>query len=174
MEQKEQIFATKNLEFKHGNLDDVEKYHRNFWSESETAKYMLWAPTENVDEAKMRLKKWLESTSSRNYYFMYEKMTNQPVGFIAFMNLGDGKWGEIALCIGKNFTHKGYGAQALEFVEKYAKEKGGKLIEYSCLENNVASKNLATKMGYKQSYIKDRYIKKVNRTDVEIVFEKQI
>ena len=50
-------FETKDLILRKAQMDDLEAIYKNFWSSKETAKYMLWKPCENLEEARERLEK---------------------------------------------------------------------------------------------------------------------
>lgn len=67
--------------------EDIEKIHQNVFSQNETAKYMLWRASNEIEWTKKRLKSWQESNIDLN--FIYEKANNIPIGFLAFSQEGD-------------------------------------------------------------------------------------
>lgn len=67
--------------------EDIEKIHQNVFSQNETAKYMLWRASNEIEWTKKRLKSWQESNIDLN--FIYEKANNIPIGFLTFSQEGD-------------------------------------------------------------------------------------
>ena len=98
--------------------EDIEKIHKNVFSQNETAKYMLWRASDEIEWTKKRLKSWQESNV--DLYFIYEKANNNPIGFLTFSQESD-TIKNIGLCIGKNFIRKGYGKQVLTALLDYCK-----------------------------------------------------
>lgn len=68
-----------------------------------------------------KLESWIEYQKDHTHWFIYEKSTNQPIGFISIEKLSDTKWGDVGLCIGNDFTKKGYRVETLESVIIYVK-----------------------------------------------------
>lgn len=68
---------TKDLILKKATMDDVNDMYTNFWSEGETAKYMLWNPIKNLDEAKERMMKAIEYQKDKIANLVYEKQADK-------------------------------------------------------------------------------------------------
>ena len=143
------MFETKNLIIKKGCMEDAYDMHVNIWSQEESAKYMLWRVSENLDQSKSRIVKWLDRQKDNDDWFVYDKNTNKAIGFCGINKLDENKFGDIGVGVGKKFTNKGYGSQILTMLIEYAKSLGAKEIEYSCMSENIASKKLAEKFGFK-------------------------
>ena len=54
---------------------DLDSMWNKVWQDKELAKYMLWKPVENYEEAKIRLEKTIEyQKSNLAFYICIEKM----------------------------------------------------------------------------------------------------
>ena len=161
---------TKNLKFCKGRIQDADKMFDNFLGQAETAKYLLWKPAVDKDYCARWVAKTLEYAKNHDYFYIYEKATNEPIGYVSAENLGGGEWGNVAICIGKNFTRKGYGSEALKFLLQYIKNKGGKKVVYSHLKGNIASQKLAEKFGFTYTETKPREVPKDNTVKDELFY----
>ena len=159
---------TKNLLFKKDVLQYAELMHANFFCEESTAKYMLWRTTNSVEEAKIKILNWLQNI--QNIWFVFEKITNQPIGFVSVENLQNDRYGDIGICLGSNFIKKGYGTEILSELLTYLNKLGAKEVEYSYLEGNIASKKLAEKFNFKFLQKRDRFVPKYNKAIKEYVY----
>ena len=80
----------------------------------------------------------------------------------------------IGLCIGKNFICKGYGKQVLTALLDYCKSHNIKTVEYSAFHENIASIELAKKLGFVYSHSKNS-VRNHDKLDfVEDVYVKKI
>ena len=70
---------TKNLVLKKASMDDVNDMHYNIWSQEETAKFMLWVPTKNIEEARNRMIKTIEFQKDKIAYLVYEKRVGKQL-----------------------------------------------------------------------------------------------
>ena len=142
---------TANLILKKELTDkDIEKLHNNVLIHEETAKYMLYKKSDTLEETKARIDKW---SSWDNMYWIFKKISNEPIGFLSFIE-SESEITNIGLCIGKDYIRKGYGKQVLSQLIEYAKANGKKMIEYSAFHENVASIELAKKLGFIYSHNK--------------------
>ncbi len=164
------MYETKRLIMNKGNLQDADKMFDNFLGQEETAKYMLWKPTANKEQNARWVAQTIEYAKTHDYFYIYEKGTNEPIGFISAENHGGGEWGNVAVCIGKDFTHKGYGSEALEFLLNYIKNKGGNEVVYTHLAGNIASQKLAEKFGFTYTETKPREVRKDNTVKDELFY----
>ena len=117
--------------------EDIEKIHQNVFSQNETAKYMLWRASNEIE--------WTKKRSNVDLYFVYEKANNIPIGFLTFSQEND-TIKNIGLCIGKNYIRKGYGKQVLTALLDYCKSHNVKTVEYSAFHENIASIELKMSM----------------------------
>ncbi len=150
---------------------EIEKIHQNVFSQSETAKYMLWRASDEIEWTKKRLKSWQES--NLELFFVHEKLTKVPIGFLTFLQEDD-TLKNIGLCIGKNFIRKGYGKQVLTALLDYCKSHNIKTVEYSAFHENIASIELAKKLGFGYSHSKNSIRNHDNLSFVEDFYVKKI
>ena len=138
---------------------DAKKCHENFFCSETTAKYMLWKPTKNTKDAQEKIDNWTQAQQNQKnllIYFIYEKKSNEPIGFFSIKKLDKKKYGDIGLCFGEKNTHKGYGYELMTYMLDYLKKIGTKEVEYSCFSENLASIKLAEKLGFKFDHTAQR------------------
>ncbi|MBE5740918.1 MAG: GNAT family N-acetyltransferase [Clostridiales bacterium] len=168
-----QTLETKDLILTRSKKYDVEKLHNNFLGQEDTAKYMLWSVTKSPMDAKEKMEKWLES--HRLMYLAYEKESDEPIGFVTIDELKNKPtvFGDIGICVGKEYLRKGYGSQMLNAVCTYCQDElcATKFI-YSHMEGNIASERLAKKFGFQCIGTKKKM--KAGRGYKEIFYERDI
>ena len=125
------------------------KAHLNFFCQEETAKYTLWKPTKNVEEAKQKLDRWTKVANISIFWLIHDKVSDEPIGFVCANEISPKVYGSLGIAIGLDYIKKGYGSEVLETLINHIKGLGGEKIEYSHFEENVASKALALKHGFK-------------------------
>lgn len=170
-----EILETERLILKNGDIKDLQKYHDNFWSQVDTAKWVLWKPSTDLETSKTRFEKWSNENSENSYlWFMYIKSSNEPIGVISINKLSETKWGDAGMTIGNKFIRQGFGKEALTCVMDFAKQHGAKEVEYSLLDGNVASQKLAESLGFTYVDTKKRYVKKYDKEMDEVFYTKEI
>jgi len=61
--------------------EDLDSMWNNIWQDKELAKYMLWKPVENIEEAKIRLQKTIEyQVSGVEQHFVICYYYNNAIG----------------------------------------------------------------------------------------------
>lgn len=148
---------------------DAQKCHENFWNSYETAKFMLWEPTKNVEDAKTKMAKWIEYQKDHLQWFIYDKKSDEPIGFFSVEKLNDNVYGSLGLCFGEKNVGKGYGSEIMTTMIGYLKNLGAKKIEYSFLSGNIPSQKLAEKFGFKYSH-KETRIRKHDGKEFDEIF----
>ena len=117
MEFKEQL-ETKDLILAKAKQEDLLSIYNNYWCNSNSAKYMLWTPQKNLEEAQVRLDKTIAFQKDHFAFFVYEKQTGEAIGQAAMFELENGVWEDGGIGIGEKFVGKGYGKQILNcFIE---------------------------------------------------------
>lgn len=164
---------TKDLILKKANIEDAEKMHNNFFSEEESAKYMLWKPTQSVKEAEQKIEKWKNNRGI--LFFAYLKEIDEPIGFVCIKQnmYHPSEFGDIGICVGQKFTRRGYAKQMLQAIMDYSKSLGARKFVYSYMEGNIASQKLAESFGFQYSH-KKRVRKYTNRDFVEVFYQHEI
>ena len=134
---------------------DLDSMWNNIWQDKELAKYMLWKPVENYEEAKIRLEKTIEYQKTNPAFYICLEETDEVVGFLGAVDTGDGVFEDCGLCIAAKYQRNGYGKQALQLLLKMIfEELGGKEFIYSCFEENTASQKLCESLGFEYIYSK--------------------
>ena len=142
-------FETKDLILRKAEMSDLNAIYKNFWSSKETAKYMTWKPCENIEEAKRKLEKFIESQKTNMRYFVFDKNTNEVIGLAGVMEIGNGVFEDGGMGFGVNFVKKGYGTQILKVLFDYLKnELKAKKFICNCCTDNIPSKKLIEKFGF--------------------------
>lgn len=139
---------TRDLFLKKATMDDVDDMHTNIWSKEETTKYMLWQPTRNIEEAKIRMLKTIEYQKNNLAYLIYKKETGKAIGFAGMNKIGDKVYKDSGIAIGPEFVGCGYGKQILlSLVEYCFKDLKAIKIICSCRRENIVSKKMLLSCG---------------------------
>ena len=85
-----EIIESKDLILAKAKLEDLNNIYNNFWSQKDTAKYMLWKPCENLQEAKESLEKIIKFQKDKAAYFVYDKKTMQAIGIAGMQEIEPG------------------------------------------------------------------------------------
>ncbi len=145
---KERI-ETKDLILKKASMDDLNDMYKNIWSQKESARYMLWLPTKNIQEAEERMKRTIEFQKGKLAYLVYEKKSGQAIGFAGMKEIEDKVYEDCGIAIGIKFVRRGYGKQIFMALVKYCFEDLGAIkIVCSCRSENIASKKLQESCGF--------------------------
>ena len=107
---------TKDLILKKAEFEDWKTIYYNLWRHKESAKYMLWQPTETDEDAKDRMKRTIafeEKPENKYALFVYLKKTGEAIGFAGMRELERGIYEETGIALGPEFVRKGYGRQIL-------------------------------------------------------------
>ena len=145
-----ETIETKDLILRKAVIEDAEKIYNNYWKHEETAKYMNWSTCKNLEEANERLGKAIEFQIGKPAYFVYEKLTNEPIGMAGVKEVDDGVYEDAGIGIGPKFVGKGYGKQILNCLIDYVFiELNGKKLICSCNSENIPSARLQQACGLK-------------------------
>lgn len=163
------MIETKNLILKEYDEKYVLKAHKNFFSSQVTARYVLWKPTENIEEVKNKIEYWVNEIKLSIFWMIHKKDTDEPIGFVAAHEISPNIYGNVGISIGENYIGKGYGSEVLKALIEYVKSVGGKEIHYSHFKENEASKRLALKYGF-EAYREDKRVRRYDNKEFEEVF----
>lgn len=147
----------------------IEKAHQNFFSSLETAKYVLWRPTQSALDVKNKIEYWLKEVKIDIFWMIHLKENDEPIGFISADEISKNVYGNIGIAIGENFIKRGYASETLKELIDYIKSLGGKEIHYSHFKENEASKKLALKFGF-EYYKQDKRIRAYDKKEFEELF----
>lgn len=152
------MIETKSLILKEYDEKYIEKAHANIFSSKETAKYVLWRPTNNPIEVKNKIEYWVNELKLSIFWMAHLKDTDEPIGFVSANKIAQDVYGDIGIAIGEKYIRNGFGSELLSELIKYIKSIGGKEIHYSHFKENEASEKLALKFGF-EFYKKDKRIR---------------
>ncbi len=167
-------YQSERLFYSKGRVDDADKMFDNFYSEEKTAKFLLWKPFTDRGACARYVAGSIEYAKTHDYFFIYEKASGEPIGYLSAEEHENGVWKNVAICFGTRFVSKGYGTEAMTFLLDYIKSKDGKEVEYTLFEGNTASQKLAEKLGFSYVETRPRYVKKADTTKNERVYRLEL
>lgn len=107
---------TKDLILKKAEFEDWKTIYYNLWRHKESAKYMLWQPTETDEDAKDRMKRTIafeEKPENKYALFVYLKKTGEAIGFAGMRELEPVFMKRQALHLDRNLCKKDMGDRYL-------------------------------------------------------------
>lgn len=143
------MIETQSLVLDKAKFSDWEEMYHNVWSRPESARYMEWSVTTSEEAAKNRIEKTIAFQKDHDTYLVYEKSSGKAIGFAGVERVEPYVYEEAGICLGPDYTGKGYGKQILQGLIQYCIEKfGAKAFIYSAREENTASNRLAKSFGF--------------------------
>ena len=140
---------TMDLVIKKGVFTDWKDLLQNVLSRRESAKHMLWRPIYDEEYAKENVKKMMKFQQTHDAWLVYEKKSNQAIGWVGVIEVEEGVWEETGMVIGPDFTGKGYGKQLLQWLGHYVfEEKKADKMRCSCRSRNDVSRSLCRSLGF--------------------------
>lgn len=119
---------TERLILRRFTVDDAEAVFRNWASDPEVTKFLMWSPHESVDASRAWCEENVASYAKDDYYSwaIVPKALGEPIGSIGVVNL-DERIGmaHVGYCIGSAWWHQGYTSEALIAVVKFLFEEVG-------------------------------------------------
>lgn len=159
------MIETKDLILDKAKIEDLDNIYNNFWKFEETAKYMLWSPCKNLQEAKERLKQIIEYQKTNLSFFVYEKETKRAIGMAGMSEIMPNVYEDSGIGIGVTSVGKGYGKQILKaFIDYLFNEQNAQKIICSCHTDNIASAKMQQSCGLKYTHSEILTRKKDNLT----------
>ena len=152
------MIETKDLIIKKAEYDDWPNIYHNLWIHDESAKHMLWNTTKSEEDAKIRIKKSISYQEKNPFsYFVFEKRTEQAIGFAGMIEISPHVYEDTGIAIGPSFIRKGYGRQILmALVQKAFIELNAEKFVASCRSQNFASRQLQLACGFIYSHSEER------------------
>ena len=151
------MLTTKDLILDKAKFSDWEEMYRNVWSRPEIGRYTPWRVSTDEADAKERIEKTIAFQENHDTYFVYEKASGKPIGFAGVEALSPTVYQEAGICLGPDYTGKGFGKQILQCLIRYCKETfGAEEFLYTAREDNAASNGLAKSMGFAVKTVEQR------------------
>lgn len=142
---------TERLILRRFTLDDTEAMYKNWASDDEVTKYLIWPTHSNIDVTRMVLEDWVKSYENDDSYqwAIVPKDINEPIGSISVVAKDDeAEMVHIGYCIGRKYWHKGITSEALKaLIDFFFNEVGVKCIESRHDPRNPHSGDVMKKCG---------------------------
>lgn len=107
-------------------LEDAEAMYRNWASDCEVTRYLMWPAHESVSVSREVLQEWTDHYKDESFY-QWAIVLEEPIGSISVVNQIDDKikMAHIGYCIGKKWWHQGITSEAFGRVMVYLFEEVG-------------------------------------------------
>ena len=139
---------TERLLLRKARPEDRASIYRNLWSRPESFRYTFWQPSPDEASSYDRILRTIAFQESRDSYFVVEKKTGEVIGFAGVSRVENGLWEEEGICLGPDYTGRGFGTEILAALTEYARTRGAKEFLYRAREENVPSRRLALSSGF--------------------------
>ena len=104
-------------------IDDAAAMYKNWASDSEVTKYLMWQTHSSEEVSKSIITDWLTQYSDEKYYhwaIVLKENGNEPIGDIAVVHMKEEvSMMHIGYCIGRTWWHQGITSEALKAVKDY-------------------------------------------------------
>lgn len=142
---------TERLLLRPFTLKDAGAMYRNWASDPEVTKYLMWPPHENLDVTRTVLKSWIYNYNREDYYqwAIELKAVGEPIGSIG-VNAYDNDTGMVHMgyCIGRKYWNRGYVTEALKrLIDYFFEEVGCHRVQSAHEPANPASGRVMEKAG---------------------------
>ncbi|HIS48246.1 MAG TPA: GNAT family N-acetyltransferase [Candidatus Scybalocola faecigallinarum] len=169
------MIETKDLVLDKAKFSDWEDMYKNVWSHPESARYMSWKVIKNEEDAKVRILKTIETQKTHDTYLVYEKASGQAIGFAGVFQMEPSVYGETGICLGPDYTGKGYGKQIVEGLMDYCREKlHAKTFVYASRSENQASIRLALRLGFTQTAAQELIDGDTGKTYLKYIYQRTL
>ena len=143
------IYESEHIYLKKASMDDTAAMYQNVWSDRDISKYMNFKPIDNLDDAKIMIQQSIEYQKSNMGFLVYDKETDEAIGFAGVKNVSDSDYAESGLCIARKCQGKGSGKELLLLLlsNVFDELHGDKFI-YAAMKENTVSINLCRSCGF--------------------------
>lgn len=143
--------TTERLILRPFKMSDAEEIFSSWSHDPEVSRYMLWSPSQSVDETKAWLKSDIESNKKDDYYnFGFQlKSTGELLGNGGLTFNCQKNCFELFYGIKKSAWHKGFTTEAMTKIVQFAKEELNASELYAChADENPNSGKVMEKLGF--------------------------
>lgn len=142
---------TRRLVLRKFTLSDAEPMYRNWASDPEVTRYLLWPAHESEEETKGILKGWIAAYEKPGKYewCIELKEIGEAIGSIGVVMVNEKVQSmEVGYCLSCDYWHKGIMSEALSAVVEYlTNEVGARRIQARCDTRNPYSAKVMEKCG---------------------------
>ncbi len=118
-----QKLETERLILRRFKIEDADAMYKNWASDSEVTKFLMWPPHESPEVSLGITEDWLKQYSDNSYYqwaIVLKENGDEPIGSISAVSVKEEISAvHIGYCIGKKWWHKGITSEALKAVMDY-------------------------------------------------------
>ena len=117
---------TERLVLRRFTLEDADAMYRNWASDLEVTKFLMWPTHSSVEVTKEVLTDWVASYEKDDRYewCITKKEDGEPIGSIGVVKVSDRiKMAEIGYCISRDCWHQGITSEAMKAVMTYLLEE---------------------------------------------------
>lgn len=122
-------------------IDDAAAMYKNWISDDEVTRYLMWQTHPSVDVSRAVLTDWVSSYSDEKYYqwaIVLKENGDEPISSISAVHMNeDISMVHIGYCIGKTWWHKGITSEALKTVMGFFFDK----VEVNRIESRHDPRN---------------------------------
>ena len=141
---------TERLLLRKARPEDRASIYRNLWSRPESFRHTFWQPSPDEASSYDRILRTIAFQESHDSYFVVEKETGEVIGFAGVSQVGESLWEEGGICLGPEYTGRGFGKEILASLTEYCRDRGAKEFLYRAREENVPSRRLALSSGFRE------------------------
>lgn len=119
---------TERLILRRFTVEDAESMYRNWASDPEVTRFLMWPTHQNVEDSRKVLGEWVASYENEDKYewCIAKKENDEPIGSIGAFNYNEKVSSlEIGYCISKAYWHQGIASEAMAAVMAYLLEEVG-------------------------------------------------
>lgn len=170
IEHKEYRLQTNRLLLRHFKMRDAKIMYKEWCSDPEVTKYMLWQTNTHINQTKKFVKSVIKNYKTNPYHWIIvNKSTNKPIGSIGVGKLfyEENKC-EAGYCLSRKYWNNGIMTEAFKAVLDYLLHNQG-FVEVIANHQiaNTASGKVMQKCGMKYVKSSTLYSQKINE-DVDI------
>ena len=114
---------TESLLLRRFRKDDAEAMYRNWASDPEVTKYLMWPTHKNISISETVLEDWVENYADKTYYqwaIILKSEGPEPIGSISIVRQDKNvKMVHVGYCIGRKWWHQGITSEALDRVVSF-------------------------------------------------------
>ena len=122
-----QRLETERLILRRFVIEDADAMYKNWASDDEVTKYLMWPTHTSIDVSKSVTEDWVNSYTDEKFYqwgIILKEHGDEPIGGISAVHMNEEvSMVHIGYCIGRNWWHKGITSEALKTVMDYFFEK---------------------------------------------------
>ena len=111
---------TERLILRQYELNDAAAMYKNWASDEEVTKFLMWKPHDTPETSKSVLEDWIKHYTEDNYYnwaIVLKDNVDEPIGNIAVVNMNeDTSMLHIGYCLGRKWWHTGITSESLRVV----------------------------------------------------------